>query len=130
MSACQPCRAPSLSAQNGKTRALLARGVVAQLRFGQLETDQQFEGRALHRGTHRRIGQRIERSIGIAGFALARDLLADFGGQRGIGAIDIGAGGAVCLRALLPAGELQRDIADALGDLPPLILISEPTSPY
>ena len=46
VSAFQPWRAPSLSAQKSQDAMAarhLPRGVVAQLRFGQLETDEQFE---------------------------------------------------------------------------------------
>ena len=64
---------------------------------------------------HRRIGQWIKRSVGIASFALARDLVANFSRKRGFGAIYVSASRAACLSAFLPIGKLKGHAADALG---------------
>ena len=77
-----------------------------QLVFGQLEADEQLEGCTLNGGANRGIGKRIERGVGIARLALARDLLANVGRQGGFGAVDVSAGRAARLGAFLAVGEL------------------------
>src|SRR5690606_31875161 len=96
--------------------AKLPRGVIGQLVLGQREADQQFEARARQRRANLGLAQRVDSGLPVAGPATRRDPAADVLRKRRRRPVDIGAGSARRLGAILSVGELQRDGPDALGD--------------
>ena len=82
----------------------------------ELEADEHFERRPLNSRPDFRIGQRIDRCIGIARLALARDLLADIVGQRRVCTVHIGRSLAARHRAFFAIGEIERDGSQPLRD--------------
>ena len=63
-------------------RTTSARRVVRQLRLGELEADEHLEIGLIDRVANRRLGHRVDRSVGRAGLPLAGDALHDRGRQR------------------------------------------------
>jgi len=99
-----------------RRRTESTRRVVLDLGLGQLESDEMLEGCVGDRGADRRVGQRIDRRLGLARLARSRQDLAHIGRQGRRAPVHPH-------RRLQPSPgvdvarrEVQHRLADALGD--------------